>query len=128
MTALAALKPLAHWAPLVARFHRGEAGGRELLESAGNDLSQVLQAAVQLGAGAETAVAGEAASLADSLRDTVGHVESAARAVKDGKLEQVLAEARRKLGRTSTSCAACTRARTPHRPNGARHARRSTPS
>ena len=42
-------------------------------------------------------MAGEAASLADSLRDTVGHVESAARAVKEGKLEQVLAEARRKL-------------------------------
>ena len=97
VAALAALKPLAHWAPLVARFRRGEAGGRELLTSARDDLSQVLQAAVQLGAGAETAVAGEAASLADSLRDTVGHVESAARAVKDGKLEQVLAEARRKL-------------------------------
>ena len=97
VAALAALKPLAHWAPLVARFHRGEAGGRDLIESARNDLSQVLQAAVQLGAGAEAAVAGEAASLADSLRDTVGHVESAARAVKEGKLEQVLAEARRKL-------------------------------
>ena len=58
VAALAALKPLAHWAPLVARFHRGEAGGRDLIESARNDLSQVLQAAVQLGAGAETSVAG----------------------------------------------------------------------
>jgi hypothetical protein len=95
--ALAALKPLAHWAPLLERLHRGEASGRELLESAGNDLSQVLQAAAQLDAGADTAVGGEAASLADSLRETVEHVESAMHAVKNGKLEQVLAEARQKL-------------------------------
>ena len=95
--ALTALRPLAHWAPLLARLHRGEGGARELVESAGRDLSQVLQATAQLGAGATTAVAGEAAALADSLRDTVGHVESAARAVQGGKLEQVLAEARRKL-------------------------------
>lgn len=95
--ALTALRPLAHWAPLLARLHRGEAGGRELVESAGRDLSQVLEATAQLGAGATTAAAGEAAALAGSLRDTVGHVEAAARAVKEGKLEQVLAEARRKL-------------------------------
>jgi hypothetical protein len=95
--ALSALKPLAHWAPLLARVRSGDARGRELAESIGRDLSQVLQSAAQLGAGADTAIAGEAASLADSLRDTVQHVEAAARSVKDGKLEQAIAEARKKL-------------------------------
>ena len=57
----------------------------------------MLEATAELGAGATTAAVGETAALVDSLRDTVGHVEAAARAVQDGKLEQVLSETRRKL-------------------------------
>ena len=92
MAALQALKPLAHWAPAL-----GRGNGRELLGSAANDLSQVLAGAAQLGAGADAAAGGDAAALADSLRDTVAHVESAMHAVKNGKLERVLAEARKTL-------------------------------
>ena len=92
MAALAGLKPLARWAPML-----GRSNGRELLGSAAKDLSQVLESAAQLGAGADTAAGGDAASLADSLRETAAHVESAMHAVKNGKLEQVLAEARKTL-------------------------------
>jgi hypothetical protein len=91
--ALAALQPLARWAPQLAKIRRGEAD----LSSAAGDLSQVLQAAAQIGAGAEAALAGEAAALAGSAHDAVNHVESAVAAVKDGKLAQVLAEMRRTL-------------------------------
>ncbi|HSX21191.1 MAG TPA: hypothetical protein VLE97_00270, partial [Gaiellaceae bacterium] len=66
MAALQALKPLARWAPAL-----GRGNGRELLGSAAKDLSQVLAGAAELGAGADTAVGGDAAALADSLRDTV---------------------------------------------------------
>src|SRR5205085_2725808 len=50
-----------------------------------------------LGAGPETARAGEAAGLASSLRDTVEHVEAALESVRRGKLQEVLAEMRRTL-------------------------------
>ena len=90
--ALMALKPLARWAPALGRGH-----GRELLGSAAKDLSQVLEGAAQLGAGTDTAAGGDAAALADSLRDTAAHVESAMHAVRNGKLEQVLAESRKTL-------------------------------
>jgi hypothetical protein len=92
MAALQALKPLARWAPAL-----GRGNGRELLGSAAKDLSQVLDGAAQLGAGADAGAGGDAATLADSLRDTVAHVESAMHAVRNGKLEQVLAEARKTL-------------------------------
>ncbi|MGH2972952.1 MAG: hypothetical protein ACRDLE_12645 [Gaiellaceae bacterium] len=87
--AIAALKPLAKWIPA------GDRG--ELLKSAPGDLAQVLSATVTLGAGAETAAAGDAAALTQSLRDAAEHVESAARSVREGKLEAVLREARAKL-------------------------------
>lgn len=97
--ALAALQPLARWAPQLAKIRRGDADTKALSGSALSDLSQVLQATAKLGAGADTALAGEASSLANSVRDAVEHVESAARAVKDGKLQQVLAEMRQTLER-----------------------------
>jgi len=94
--ALAALQPLARWAPALAG-RRPEGGGRELLASASKDLTQVLQAAAGVGPGAGEVVAADTAALADALRETADHVEAAVKAVKEGKLEQVLAEARLKL-------------------------------
>ncbi|HEY2072127.1 MAG TPA: hypothetical protein VGG88_00990, partial [Gaiellaceae bacterium] len=60
-------------------------------------LAQVLSATATLGAGAETAAAGDAAALTQSLRDAAEHVESAAKSVREGKLEAVLRESRAKL-------------------------------
>jgi hypothetical protein len=88
-TALAALKPLVRWIRADDR--------RELLGSAAGDLAQVLSATAELGAGTDTAAAGDAAALGQSLRDAADHVEGAAKAVKEGKLESVLREARSKL-------------------------------
>ncbi len=87
--ALAAMKPLVRWIRADDR--------RALLKSAGGDLAQVLSATAELGAGAESAAAGDAAALGQSLRDAVEHVEGAAKSVREGKLESVLAEARAKL-------------------------------
>lgn len=92
VAAVTALKPLARWAPMLGRGQ-----GRELLGSAAKDLSQVLEGAAQLGAGTDTAAGGDAAALADSLRDTAAHVESAIHAVRNGKLAEILAEARKTL-------------------------------
>lgn len=97
LAALSALRPLARWAPALSRLHRGEGGGRDLIESAGADLTEVLQATVVLGGGAAAGTAADATALADSLAGTVRHVEAAAKAVREGKLDQVLAEARRTL-------------------------------
>ncbi len=87
--ALAAMQPLVRWIRADDR--------RALLKSAGGDLAQVLTATVALGAGTESAAAGDAAALGQSLRDAAEHVEGAAKSVRDGKLESVLAEARAKL-------------------------------
>ncbi|HEY2543040.1 MAG TPA: hypothetical protein VGH92_08290 [Gaiellaceae bacterium] len=87
--AIAALKPLAKW---VRADDRGE-----LLKSAPADLAQVLSSTAALGAGVDTAAAGDAAALTQSLRDAVEHVEGAARSVREGKLDAVLREARVKL-------------------------------
>jgi hypothetical protein len=81
--ALAALKPLVKWVRTGER-QRG-------------DVAQVLAATATLGAGTDVADAGGVAALTDSLRDAVEHVEGAAKAVRDGKLEAVLREAREKL-------------------------------
>lgn len=81
--AIAALRPLARWI--------------RTWETVPGDLAQVLSAAATLGAGAETAEAGDAAALAQSLKDAVDHVEAAAASVREGKLEAVLREARAKL-------------------------------
>ena len=87
--ALAAMKPLLKWIRADDRT--------ELLHSAGSDLAQVLTATAALGAGAETAAAGDAAAIGQSLRDSIEHVENAAKAVREGELEAVLREAREKL-------------------------------
>ena len=87
--ALSAMKPLVRWIRADDR--------RALLKSAGADLAQVLSATAELGAGAESAAAGDAAALGQSLQDAVEHVEGAAKSVREGKLESVLAEARAKL-------------------------------
>jgi hypothetical protein len=81
--ALAALKPLVKWVRTGER-NRG-------------DVAQVLAATATLGAGTDVADAGGVAALTDSLRDAVEHVEGAAKAVREGKLEAVLREARQKL-------------------------------
>lgn len=81
--ALAALKPIARW------VRSGE--------TARGDLAQVLTATATLGAGSDTAAAGDAAALTDSLREAVEHVERAAKSVREGKLEAVLREARVQL-------------------------------
>jgi hypothetical protein len=87
--ALAAMKPLVRWVRADDR--------RALLKSAGGDLAQVLSATAELGAGTESAAAGDAAALGQSLQDTVDHLEGAAKSVREGKLGSVLAEARAKL-------------------------------
>lgn len=87
--ALAAMQPLVRWIRADDR--------RALLTSAGGDLAQVLAATAELGAGTESAAAGDAAALGQSLRDAAEHVEGAAKSVREGKLDGVLAEARAKL-------------------------------
>ncbi len=87
--ALAAMQPLVRWIRADAR--------RSLLKSAGGDLAQVLTATAELGDGTESAAAGDVAALGQSLRDAVEHVEDAAKSVREGKLDTVLAEARAKL-------------------------------
>jgi hypothetical protein len=75
LAALSALAPLAKW------------------KESRPALREVTAAAAQAAGGAVA----DTAALATTLRDAVAHVEDAARSVKDGKLEQVLAEARAKL-------------------------------
>ena len=81
--ALQAMQPLVKW------IRGGDA--REL------DVAQVLGAAAALGAGADATLASDAAALEQSLRDAAEHVEGAAKAVREGKLAQVLAESRATL-------------------------------
>jgi hypothetical protein len=95
--ALTALQPLARWAPQLAEIRRGEGDRKALAATAATDLSHVLAAAAQLGAGTGAELTGQAAAVADSVRDAVRHVESAAKAVEEGKLQQVLAEMRKTL-------------------------------
>ena len=86
--AFSAMTPLAEW------LHgRGEA--KELA----GDLTQVLDATAALGLGESAAAAADASALGDSLREAAEHVEGAARAVREGKLDAVLREARETLQR-----------------------------
>src|SRR5439155_8211939 len=66
--ALAALKPLVRWIRADDR--------RALVKSAGGDLAQVLNATAELGAGADSTTAADAAALTQSLRDAAQHLES----------------------------------------------------
>ena len=97
VAALRALQPLSRWVPAIASLRRGEASMRKLADQAGKDLVEVLDATAQLTGGESEALAAGAASLGESLRDTVEHVEGAVRAIKKGRLAQVLAEARAQL-------------------------------
>jgi hypothetical protein len=81
--ALAALRPIVTWVRTGER-QRG-------------DVAKVLVASATLGAGTDVADAGGVAALTDSLRDAVEHVEGAAKAVRDGSLAKVLADARERL-------------------------------
>lgn len=94
---LQALQPLRKWIPTVASVRRGEKGLREVAGQAGSDLVGVLTATESVAGDAAEAIAADVGSLAQSLRDTVQHVETAARSVAEGKLEDVLAESRRLL-------------------------------
>jgi hypothetical protein len=94
VAALGALAPLARWAPSFARLGAGEGGREELVPAARKDLTTVLHSTA---AGAGDAIAGETIALRDSLRETVEHVEHAARIVAKGRLEKAIAEARRQL-------------------------------
>ena len=87
--ALAACKPLLRW------VHLGDRS--ELLHSAAGDLAKVLAATAELGAGVEAEAASDAAALGDSLRESVEHIEQAAKAVREGRLESVLRESRERL-------------------------------
>ena len=94
---LQALRPLSHWVPTIASLRRGEVRARELADQAGNDLIQVLEATATVTRSEGEALAADVGSLAIGLRDAVDHVEGAVRAIKEGKLEQVLAEARKQI-------------------------------
>jgi hypothetical protein len=94
VAALRALQPLSHWLPTIASIRRGEADAHDLAERATTDLIRVLNTTGELSGSEGEQLAGDVGSLGVALRETVEHVEGAARAVKNGKLEQVLAEAR----------------------------------
>ena len=94
---LQALQPLSRWIPTIASLRRGGLKTRELADQAGKDLIQVLESTSTLTANEGEALAADVGSLAIGLRDTVEHIEGAVRAIKQGKLEQVLAEARKQL-------------------------------
>jgi hypothetical protein len=87
-TALHAMAPLAHWVPTFARLRRREISAEEALEQAAKDVKTILDGVPAVS---------DVTQLGTALRDTVVHVEAAADAVEHGKLEQVLAEARRTL-------------------------------
>jgi hypothetical protein len=97
VAALRALQPLSRWIPAVASIRRGQADAHELAERATGDLIRVLGATGELTGSEGELLAAQLGSLGGALRDTLEHVEGAARAVRSGKLEQVLAEARATL-------------------------------
>ena len=85
---LAGLAPLAQRLPLLAKVSQKEA------KSASVTLTSVLQSA---GSGSDDLGIAAAASLGDSLRDAAAHAQGAAKAVEQGKLRQVVAEAHKQL-------------------------------
>lgn len=91
VAALTALAPLARRLPGLATVGQGES------EVARKELEDVLETTAELTAVEGLEAVSDAASLAASLHAAVEHVQGAARAVEEGRLEQVLAEARRRL-------------------------------
>ncbi len=93
VAALTGLAPLARWAPALATVDPEEA------QPAREELLQVLAQTARLAVPEGLAAAAGAAPLAASLHTAVEHVQRAARAVEEGKLDRVLAEARLTLER-----------------------------
>ena len=94
VTAMYALTPLGRWAPSLAKLGRENGGDAEVVAAAHKDLTSILQSTA---AATGQTLAADAVAFADSLRDTVEHVEKAARAISEGRLEQAIAEARHQL-------------------------------
>lgn len=90
VAALAGLAPLARWFPGLATVDKNEA------EPARKKLANVLEAAEQ-GGGGELVELAAAASLASSVREASEHANASAKAVEEGRLRQVIAEARVQL-------------------------------
>ena len=90
VAALAGLAPLARWFPGLATVDEKEAA------PARKKLATVLEAAEQ-GGGGELVELAAAASLASSVREASEHAGASARAVEEGRLRQVIAEARVQL-------------------------------
>jgi hypothetical protein len=88
LVALNALRPLARRLPGLATIDPKEN------ETARIDLAQALEQTSQLASVEGEGVVADAAALVSSLHTTVQHVQGAARAVGEGRLEQVVAEAR----------------------------------
>ena len=97
VAALRGLQPLSHWIPGIASIRRGGAAADDLAELATTDLIRVLSATGELSGSAGELLAADVVSLGVAMRETVEHVEGATRALRNGKLEQVLAEARARL-------------------------------
>jgi hypothetical protein len=95
VTALNALKPLAHWAPALARLGEGDGSRGKLVAAAREDLTAILES---IATAAEEPIAADSIAVTVSLQDTVEHVENAARAIAEGQLEEAIAEGRLKLG------------------------------
>ena len=94
VAALNALKPIAHWAPALARLGGGDGNRRKLVEAVRQDLTAVLESTASA---TQQVTAADSTPFADSFRYTVEHVENAARAVADGRLGQAIAAARTEL-------------------------------
>jgi hypothetical protein len=97
VAAVRALQPLSHWIPAVASIRRGEGDARAVADRAAADLLRILNTTGELSGSEGELIAADVGSLAVALRETVEHVEGAARAIRSGKLEQVLAESRATL-------------------------------
>jgi hypothetical protein len=97
VAALGALKPLSRWASALATVRHGEAGAEHLLETARRDLAQVLGAAEELSSAEGLPGATDAATLADSLKQAADHAHASAKAIQEGHLQRVIAEAREQL-------------------------------
>jgi hypothetical protein len=93
LAALNALRPLARRLPALSTIDPAES------ETARADLAQVLEQTAQLASADGAGAVANAAALAASLHTAVEHVQGAAHAVEQGRLEQVLAEARAQLQR-----------------------------
>jgi hypothetical protein len=94
VTALNACNPVAYWAPVLARLGEGDGSRGKLVEAARKDLRAILESSATA---PEDPTGADSIPFADSLQDTVAHVERAARAITAGRLERAVADGRRRL-------------------------------